>query len=291
MIVVKLMGGLGNQMFQYALGRHLAEIHKTTLMLDLTFLQDKTPRENFVFRNYELDIFNIQQNFAAPSDLKDFFQKTSGINKLLKKILNKIIPVEIKKESYFHYDPQVLKGPKTVYLEGYWQSEKYFKAIEGILRKEFTFRCDIDSRFKELADKIQSTNSVCVHVRRTDFLSNSYHAVCEMDYYTRAEQIIVSKLPSPHLFIFSDDIEWCINNLKLNVASTFVRESFNDKDISHCLHLMTRCKHYVISNSSFSWWAAWLNSEPQKLVVAPEKWFNDRSVNTEDLIPDTWLRI
>ena len=165
MIIVKLMGGLGNQMFQYAAARRLAEVHKTTLKLDLTFLLDRAPRKDFIYRNYDLNIFNIQENFATPEEIKR---------------------CKVIKEPYSHFDKNLLNAPDNVYLEGYWQSEKYFKDIKQIIKKEFTFKSSLSEESKRLADKILSANSICLNVRRTDFVSdpivNQHHGFVGLDY-------------------------------------------------------------------------------------------------------------
>lgn len=287
------MGGMGNQMFQYAAGRRLAEKHKTELKLDLTFLLDRTPQENFTYRNYDLDVFNIHENFAKPNEIS--WLKASKVESLLRVVRKFFKNKKYIEEAHYHFDKRILNAPDNVYLDGYWQSDKYFSDIENIIRKEFTFKFEFDKRYKEMAKKIQSVNAICVNVRRGDYVDNpnirKFHGVCSLDYYQRSEKIIDSKINKPYFFIFSDDIKWCMKNLRFNRRFTFVTHDYAGKKFGHYLYLMTLCKHYIIANSSFVWWATWLNHNKDKIVISPKKWFRDESINTKDLIPAKWIRI
>jgi hypothetical protein len=291
MIIVKLMGGLGNQMFQYAAGRRLALNHNTILKLDLSFLLNRTPRENFTYRSYELGIFNIQAELASPSEINRFVPTGKNmLNYLKRKLkLNKLV-----KESHFHFDEGGLSSPDNSYLDGYWQSEKYFKEIEDIIRSDFTLKAKATNLNQELAKEIGSYNSVSLHIRRGDYVSNpetnNFHGSCSLGYYEKAIKKIADCIVEPHLFIFSDDPDWAKDNLIFEYPIKFVAHNGSEKSYED-LRLMSLCKHNIIANSSFSWWGAWLNRNPEKIVIAPEKWFNDSSINTDDLIPDSWLRI
>lgn len=291
MIIVKLMGGMGNQMFQYAAGRRLAIKHKTILKLDLTFLLDRTPRENFTYRDYDLDVFNIKEYFASASEINRFVQDTGLIDKIKRKLRMKVLI----QEPHFNFFQPLLSAPRNSYLEGYWQSEKYFKDIEQVIRNEFTLKSDLDYDSKKMADKIISSEAVCLNVRRADYVNNpilnKVYSVCDLEYYFKCIDYISERVSNPQFFIFSDDIEWCKNNLPINWSSTIVSHKYAGKKFEYYLKLMTLCKHYIIPNSTFAWWAAWLNENPKKIVIAPEKWFNHPSKNTDDLIPKTWIKI
>jgi len=292
MIIVKLMGGMGNQMFQYAAGRKLAERHRTVLKLDLGFLLDRTPKENFVYRDYDLDVFNINAEFAQPYEISLFRSSmANSLPRLLRKFVHN--KKHIKEHRDHHFNRKALNAPDNVYLDGYWQSEKYFADIEHIIRKEFEF--ELDSKCDAMAEKLRSVNAICVNVRRGDFVNNPiashFHGVCTLDYYHQCEKIIADKVSNPHYFIFSDDIEWCMENLTFKHEFTFVTHDFAGKKYEHYLHLMTMCNHYVIPNSSFAWWAAWLNPNKDKIVIAPKKWFHDKLINTKDLVPESWIRV
>lgn len=282
---------MGNQMFQYAAGRRLAMKHKTILKLDLTSLLDRTPHENFTFRNYELDVFNIQENFASLSETNRLLSNNNFIDEIKRKLKLKNL---IKQPNSQFYE-QLLTAPNNTYLDGYWQSEKYFIDIEQLIRDEFTLKVDLDHESKKMAKRIKSLNAICLHVRRGDFVSNplanKVHGTCDLDYYLKSIDYMANSISNPHFFIFSDDTEWCKENLRFCYPYHIVSNRCAGKKSEYHLKLMTLCKHNIISNSSFAWWGAWLNGNPEKIVIAPEKWFNDTSINTSDLIPETWIRI
>jgi Glycosyl transferase family 11 len=292
MIIVKLMGGLGNQMFQYAFGRYLAHIHQAELKLDLSFLSDRTPRKGHqVFRNYDLDIFNVKENFATP---KEVFHLSKRFRiPFFDKVLNKILGVKKSylREPHFHFSENMYNAPDNVYLEGYWQTEKYFAPVRSIIRSDFTYKNEWGAPVKELLAQINQANSVCVNVRRGDFVVNSFHGAYGIDYFQKAGEIIKNKIAHPTYFIFSDDMEWCEGNLKFAGPTVFVSHRFAGEKFRDYLRLMTACKHFIIPNSSFAWWAVWLNENPDKIVIAPEKWFNDSRVDTKDLAPPGWIRL
>jgi len=279
------MGGLGNQMFQYALGRRLSLIRNVPLKADCGFLQTET--DEHVKREYGLGIFNLNISIANKKELDKFSRKIHGI-------LPFLWPYYVVNESKHSYDDNVLNAHKNSYLNGFWQTEKYFKPIEEIIRKDFAFKPITDSLNKATAEKIRSVNAVSVHVRRGDYVSNKntneYHGTCGIDYYSQAADIIKQKAGDPHFFIFSDDIDWVKQNLNFGSAVTYVE---NNKGANNYIdmQLMSLCKHNIIANSSFSWWGAWLNSSEQKVVVAPGKWFNQAALDTSDVIPQGWIKI
>ncbi|WP_276133808.1 alpha-1,2-fucosyltransferase [Polluticoccus soli] len=293
MIIVKLQGGLGNQMFQYAIGKSLAKHLGTSFKLDVEFLLDRTPRENFVFRDYDLDIFSLQAPVATKAETLKF-KKTPG-NKLetaVTLLRNKLSPVRYFYEPHFHFVPQVFELPRNSYLDGYWQTPRYFESIEQEIRNDFGFKDQIIDTSKELRESILNTNSVCINVRRADFLTNDFHGVCDMRYFEPGIEIVTSKVKDPHFFIFSDDPQWCLENFKLKYPVTFVGHEHKGNKFANYLQLMTQCKHYIIPNSSFAWWAVWLNNNKNdKIVVAPKTWFADVNWDPKDLIPQNWIRV
>jgi hypothetical protein len=287
MIIVELTGGLGNQMFQYAAGRRLALHHKTILKLKFIYYPEDTKRW------YSLGCFNIKENFATDKEINKIRKiPETKIEKLIY-LLNPFSKDRLIKEKDFHFDENILNTPDDVLLDGYWQSEKYFKDIEDIIRQEFSLKNQSGHIYKEFLKSIANTNSVSVHFRRKDYVEDKktreYHGICSLEYYYTAIKKIGETIKNPHFFIFSDDIEWPRNNLKLNYPLTFV----SDNNLTDCqeLILMSKCKNHIIANSSFSWWGAWLSDNPKKIVIAPKKWFNDPSINTKDLIPEIWIRI
>ncbi|MCY7332475.1 MAG: alpha-1,2-fucosyltransferase [Pseudanabaena sp. CAN_BIN31] len=293
MILVKLQGGLGNQMFQYATARRLAEKHSTILKLDLTEF------ESYKLRKYDLHCFHIWEYLATKSEINDIVYSHNNLNKFKQKVSLKLGFKKYKNsnwiiEKQFHFDPDILEAPNNILLEGYWQSEKYFADISDILRREFVVKYQQDSQSQRFAELIQSTESVSLHVRRTDYvqntLTNKIHGTCDQDYYDRSVGYISDRVSNPHFFIFSDEPQWARDNLKLSFPTTIVDCNDSSRNYED-LRLMSMCKHNIIANSSFSWWGGWLNLNPKKLVIAPQKWFNDETRNTQDIIPEQWIKM
>jgi hypothetical protein len=296
MIIVRLNGGLGNQMFQYAAARRLAEVHNTELGFDLS------PFESDILRNYELDVFNISGRPASAEELECV--NLSVINKNLVKHagidLTGIPPVKGRwklkyvPERSFSFDPEILHLPDNVYLEGYWQSERYFSDACDVIREDLSFKISPSGKNKEIQDIIHSTESISIHIRRGDYISNpktnQIHGTCDISYYSAAVDYISGKLDSPHFFIFSDDPEWVGSNFSIPGDVTYIVHNGSDKAYED-MRLMSSCRHHIIANSSFSWWGAWLSQNPDKVVIAPEKWFNESDVDTKDLIPGSWIRL
>jgi len=285
MIIVNLYGGLGNQLFQYAAGRQLAEKNETVLKFDIdNFKRDKR-------RQYGLHHFNINENFCTAADKEIINGKT-----VWRKLLNKTglsSHKAIYTEQSLSFDKNIFESGDNTYLDGYWQSEKYFKPVEKIIRTECRVRELPSAINKNLADKIKSVNAVSIHVRRGDFVTNkeinAYHGVCDIDYYHRAIKLLTTELNDPYFFIFSDDIEWTKNNLSINNYPV----EYIDHNISaeyEDLRLMYLCKHNITANSSFSWWGAWLNDFTGKKIIAPKKWFQPPVIN-KDIIPEGWITL
>jgi hypothetical protein len=197
-------------------------------------------------------------------------------------------------EKHFHFDPGMLNLPDNVYINGYWQSEKYFKDIEEVLRKDFTVISPINQENQRMLNLINSTDSVSLHVRRGDYVTNpttnSFHGTCSLDYYAKAVRYIIENISNPHFFLISDDPDWVKENISINKPVTVIDINTTDNGYDD-LRLMSKCKHNIIANSSFSWWGAWLNNNPQKIVIAPEKWFLSPELNTKDLIPQGWMKL
>lgn len=294
MIVVKLIGGLGNQMFQYAAGRYLAHLHQTELLVDVSHL-NKEANGAYTQRRFELDVWNVNVKVATEKDIQRFnIHRSNKISRVLQRTLPILFSNVYAAESGAAYQKQFLNFPKNTYLDGFWQSERYFKPIREKLLQEFTSKVSLNSANTAWFDKIKNTESVSLHIRRGDYIShktaNAHHGVCGVEYYEKAVRIIQEKHKSIELFIFSDDLDWCRETLKFNSKMYFV-DSNQRENLHLDMVLMSYCKHNVIANSSFSWWAAWLNQYSDKIVVAPGKWFNDTSINTSDLIPQEWIKL
>ena len=290
MIIAKLIGGLGNQLFQYALARYLADAHNTELKIDTSAF------EEYKLHKYSLWAFNIIENFASKQEIMKMTKYNPGIlQKTIAKIVRKKRPFSgYIEEKVFNFDPAILKAPADVLLFGYWQSEKYFKNISDILMKEFMVKFPQQDKDKEIASYILSCNAVSLHIRRTDYVSNiktnNNHGVCDLSYYNKCIEKIHLLVDNPHFFVFSDDCAWAHDNLKQFEPITIVEHNGPDKNYED-LRLMSQCKHHIIANSSFSWWGAWLNPNSDKFVIAPQKWFNNRKINTSDLIPNSWIKV
>lgn len=289
MIITRIIGGLGNQMFQYAIGRNLASKMKTNLKLDVKSF------DNYSLRSYGLNVFNIHENFATKKELRKFKLFDNTIAKRIKPILPDSLKYSIyleKKE--FCFDPEIYEMKGHLYLKGYWQNPKYFEDIEEIIKNEFTIKTKPKGKNQEFLLKIQKCNSVALHVRQGDFVNNlktyKKHGICSLNYYKKATRIIKDKVNEPYFFVFSDNPEWCTKYLKIDSPAIFMSHNNQNKDFED-LRLMKNCKHFIIANSSFSWWGAWLSNNPQKIVIAPKKWLNINSVKTTNLIPENWIKI
>ncbi len=290
MIVVKLMGGLGNQLFQYAFGRCLATQWNTDLVLDLDFLLDRTERENFVYREFDLDLFNLKPYHFFDNSIK---------SKVYKKSIFKKPILEFKEQGFnFTKLPNNYKK-RDLYIDGYWQSFKYFEEIATELKMELKFKNPLTENQSKLSEKIKITNSVCVNFRRTDFVTIpsaiQTHGVPSLEYYYKAIELVKNKVGEDiEIFVFSDDVDWCKTHFKLDEPIHFVsHELYKGDRFSAYLQLMTLCKHFIIPNSTFGWWAAWLADNNDKLVVTPEQWFIDKKLQsqTQDLRPIEWITI
>jgi hypothetical protein len=285
MIIVYLKGGLGNQIFQYAAGRSLAIKRGVALKLDTSFLHLEAT--DYTKREFELDKFNIEVEFASKKEIK-------AIKRL--RWRNFFLPTWILEAKQDDCYSLLRKTGKNCYLDGYFQSEKYFLDCSEQIRQELTFKKSLISEgWTEIKQQLANSNSVSLHFRRGDYVSNldanKFHGVCSMDYYQKAIGTIAEKVENPHFFVFSDDIQWVIENFKIDFPTVFVEKK--DENLHSDFQLMSLCKHNIIANSSYSWWAAWLNNHINKIVIAPEKWYanEDKQKNFNELIPSRWITI
>lgn len=293
MIVTNLKGGLGNQLFQYATSKALS----LSLGHDLK-VTNSTPRFFSSSRQIVLtDIFNLQLEYSSfftlsrvlrlpfPSFLSDI---------LSKKRFTSFHPRNFIVEPSYNYWPELfnLKN-KNIFLYGYWQSYKYFIEFFDFFKKDFLFNeIFLNENIKNLyLSQIKHENSISIHFRRGDYVtnnsSNNFHGVCDMFYYKKSVAYIIQKVHRPHFFIFSDDIQWVKSNLTfIDCPTTYVEGNSDIVDF----WLMSLCKHNILANSTFSWWAAWLNANKNKIITAPRRWFVNPYISTDDLIPLDWHR-
>lgn len=283
MIIVNLIGGLGNQLFQYGAGRALSEHLGVPLKFDIRWYKKSHTRK------YILDNFNIKGELATQEEIRKI--KGSDISNKIRNILgiqNKNIFVE--PGNYFYEN--FFNLPDNTYLsgDGHWQSYKYFENIENIIRSELTLKNPLPTSADKLLEQINTSNSVSVHIRRADYLAPKnlkLIGMCTPEYYKDAIDLITKEVESPKFFVFSDDLEWT-KTLPFPENTTYVDSSFKLKDYEE-LVVMSKCKHNIIANSTFSWWASWLNKNHNKITIAPKSWFVARE--TKDLIPTSWRRI
>ncbi len=296
MIIVKLWGGLGNQMFQYAAARRLAHVNAEVLKLDTRWFGKEAPGDTA--RRYELDVFTLVADNAAADDSDRLRGRdTRRWPKIVKRLMNGIgyaVPSSYITEKHFHFNPEILQITGDAYLDGYWQSEKYFRDAAEIIRSDFQLVAEPQGMNRETLTMIEESNSVSIHVRRGDYITNAsaaaYHGTLPLDYYHAALQTVQERVENPHLFVFSDDPGWVKDHLQTSLPVVYV-EGNGARSASEDLRLMSVCKHHIVANSSFSWWGAWLGSARDSVVVAPERWFSDQVINTADLVPEGWLRL
>ena len=287
-VIVGLSGGLGNQLFQYAAGRSLAAQISAPLVLDLSWFRGQKLRK-FSLSSFQIKAAECSQFQWLPS------YSQAQISRFSRRFLPRIMGVPVLRETHFHYNEKFSKINGPVYLEGYWQSEFYFKEIRHLLLKDFTLNHYVPNSNLEMLSKINNgCDAICVHVRRGDYISNSsaakIYGECSPDYFHRGVTKLSNELNNPHCFVFSDDYDWVRSNLKFSVPTTIV--DINGQDAPEIdLVLMSNCHHFLIANSSFSWWAAWLAKRANKKIIAPEKWFLNADINTKDLIPSSWQRL
>jgi hypothetical protein len=297
MITVVLRGGLGNQMFEYAAGLALAKRRGTDLVLDTTYLSDRFPRRNFTYREFDLDIFTLTPRFTTLSKIANALPVPGlwlGLDLAIIK-LSDILGIQkfFTEKDERVFDPTLLDAPANTVPWGRWQSEKYFLNVTDELRAAFTFRHPLEGEAKVLGEKIRSANSVSLHVRRGDYAAFKNVAQTMGDtnlaYYDRAAKYIGEHAKGPKFFVFSDDIDWCKGNIKLPFPMEYVSASSEGPKASYHLELMSLCKHNIVANSTFSWWGAWLNKNPQKIVIAPQHWYSDG--RDPDIVPGAWTRL
>ena len=300
MIVVALMGGMGNQMFQYAAALRLAKRHRTKLALDLTFLRDRAPRENVTLRDFDLGVFGLEGPVATPAELRRFGRSGErSPPSISRRVLNRLRPAHIHHEKRPGFDPAVLNLPDNTYLEGYFQNERYFAEIAPVVRERFQLQPDERTLLpstRELARRIrEAANSICVNVRRGDYVSNPvanrYLGVCGMAYFDRALAWLHNRGLGGPVFVFSDDAGWAQNHFGTRPNTIIVSDEHAGPRFATKLWLMTVCRNFVIPNSSFGWWAAWLAASPDKTVLCPARWFQAEELGGVEICPDSWIRI
>lgn len=287
MKLVTLSGGLGNQMFQYAFYLSL-KMHD-----EKVYLYKNKILSNADHNGYELErLFRVEEVYRGKWITNLLVKK--GIGNIMKHILFPVKVRERRIHDFSIYGDWINRTPcYGVHLVGYWQSERYFEGVLDAVRNSFTFDKQMfNERTKSCFEKMCSENAVSLHVRRGDYLLaenvRTLGNICDKRYYQRAVGIINKKVNNPVFYVFSDDIKWTIENVPLPENTIFVDWN-RGQDSWQDMFLMSSCKHNIIANSSFSWWGAWLNSNENKLVIAPALWI--RNTPAPDVAPRSWVRI
>lgn len=292
MIAVKLKGGLGNQMFQYAAARALALERKTWVYLDPSFLYEDA-KGRWTQREYELDCFNIVYKFERSGRIN--LLRSLNHKPRMRRISESALwpfPYRNFTEQTGGYNATFFDNPVNTYLEGYFQSEKYFVKYRDVLIKEFTFHEPASDRNAAQLNEIKNAIALSVHVRRGDYVTLSsasdFHGCMNEMYYSESIRKMLEMIPDINLCcVFSDDIEWAKRHIAASVKTVFV--DWNKKG-SEDLRLMMNCTHHITANSSFSWWGAWLAEKEHSKIIAPSKWFADANASDIDIVPERWIR-
>jgi hypothetical protein len=295
-IVARLQGGHSNQLFQYATARCVAERRNAEAYMDPEWFAAIPAGDTR--RIYELDGYRFEQRLLEAGDVSVADDEEPGRPhrriRLFARRRSRPILRRYRQQGH-GFDPQVLDLPDDTYLDGWWQDERYFSEIRSILLDELQLREAPSERAAHWLREMEEPVSVSLHVRRGDYVTNpaagSFHGLLGPAYYEAALERLVAAVGEPGLkvFVFSNDIEWCKNELRLAYPTSFV-DSGNSGPAD--MRLMRSCRHHVVANSSFSWWGAWLSDHPGKVVVAPDRWFADPVANAEtEIVPRSWLRI
>lgn len=290
-VIARIEGGLGNQLFQYAAARSLADRLNCDLALDLRGLDENGDRP------FQLNLYKIRAHIASNQELENLPKPRSTrwgrIRSSFSQSMPAIYSYPIFWPRNFSFDSRFEKITHPVFLVGYWQSEKYFLWNRHCLLNDFQLYTPLPETAPFLQN-IRSTESVALHIRRGDYVTNTaaanFHGVCDLSYYQHAVKSLRSQLEDIQIFVFSDDLDWAKTNLKLTVPLHYV--DINTSDKGHLdLELMRQCRHHIIANSTFSWWGAWLCTSKDQVVYAPARWFKNSKTDTSDIIPTRWNRL
>ncbi len=288
MKIVSLDGGLGNQMFQYAFKCALEKKfpHEIVLGEKFSFKNNKT------HNGFELEtVFGLEIKFCSFDEIRKLaYDERYLIHKLKRKIFGRRkTEITESEENKFRFTEEFFNFKGDIYYKGYWQTPKYFENLKKKIIQDFSFNGNLNHRNLIIFNQIHEFNSVSIHVRRGDYLNHPlFGGICDLDYFRKAINFLNSKLDNLHFFVFSDDPNWCKTNLEINnvkiIDWNIGKNSFLD------MHLMSQCKHNIIANSSFSWWGAYLNQNPSKIIIAPSQWKKNME-GTRDLLPKEWIKI
>lgn len=280
MIIINLTGGLGNQMFQYAFGRYLSLKYNTVLKYHFTNALFNTQRM------FALDVYNTQATEATNEDLKNFgIVQNKYINRILY-LLDERYGIQFNKNIVTQRAPYIFNeslrnSPNNRYIQGYFADERYFKGVENVVINEFTSKKLLDKRNVGLIRDIKRSNSVSIHVRRGDLVTNKANAINNgfigLEYYIYSINKIKKTISNPHFYVFSDDIPWCKKNLTMLMDKVIFINHNIGTDSYKDLLLMKECKHNILANSTFSRWGSYLNQNANKISIAPDSYFAQKN--------------
>jgi len=290
-IFVHCDGGLGNQLFEYAFGRSLSIRTGGELIIDTwRSLRGRS-------RPFQLDHFNIKARL--PTKFENIIcrlvdsPRLRAASRMIRRIAPGSLPTVVRQRQH-GFDPKVFEYPGSVFLDGWWQSELYFHQHRDVILSELKLRDPPTETNLKSLDQIRNSTAVCVHVRRGDYVTDPFIfnriGVCGLEYYQSAINLIGQRVASPTFFVFSDDPEWTRQNLPVPEPRHFISHNCGVSDWED-LRLMSACRHFIIANSTFSWWGAWLCAHSQKFVIAPERWFANSRSSTKDIVPREWTVI
>ncbi len=293
MITTILQGGLGNQMFQYAAGFNLAKKSGSDLLLDTVFLDDRLPRKQVTRYVYSLDAFGIKKRPTFLSRCASALP-IPGLW-LYADIIQMKLRHKLRSQKMITEGNWTNKSLNKATLFGYFQGERYFTDSIEDIRSVFDFKNKMEGEAAVFAKEIQESDAVSLHVRRGDYVNfknnEKLFGKTNTLYYEEAVDYITERVKNPIFFVFSNDIEWCRQNIKLKFPVTYITpSSAGPKDLFH-MQLMSLCKHNIITNSTFSWWGAWLNKNKGKIVIAPKQWFQNSPKDFKDPVPSLWVRL
>ena len=289
-VIVRLVGGLGNQMFQYAAGCAVAVRNQAPLTLDLSWF-GTDPDRQYALAPFRIDA-GTRKDQVPKSARPSLTQRVAGRVRRTLNLPSQGVPVFTEKS--FRYDDEIESISAPVILAGHFQSERYFDTIKPRISEEFLLKHEATGATAEMLDLIRASDAICVHLRRGDYITNSeanaYHGTCSLEYYRDGLAEVCAGLNNPRCFVFSDDPQWVRENFETSLPMTLV-DIHGTHEAHEDLRLMRECRHFVIANSSLSWWGAWLGTSQDKRVVAPKFWFKTNKNDTSDLIPAGWRRI
>lgn len=286
MIKVRLQGGLGNQMFQYAAARALSlDLKQESLILDTNYYVISKKKKSLTLNNCTLS------PSATFKDCKDnpFYYLASGMSRLWPKFTYALylkFGIAFWNTSLYKELP---KNKENLYLFGYWQSDRYFNKYKDLIIRELKMKTLPSKKNLDLIHKMGEENSCCIHIRRGDYVKLNW-VMCDNAYYQKGMEIVATKVENPKFYIFSDDIEWVKKEIKFTEPVTYI--DWKNEDFRE-LELMYSCKHFVMSNSSFSWWAQYISNTKDSVIIAPKQWFSDYEEGNKDLkiYLDNWVKI